>query len=160
MQLITIEQARDHCKADTDEDDLLTLYVNAAEAACARLANRGLYKDGPALETAQGSIGTKMTDAYLAYDQAVAAAEASDDDRVRGFMLATAQAALDAATLACDNAARGIVVTDDIIGAVLLTTDHFYTNRSNVVTGQGAAAVEVPMSAQNIMWQHRWNGPL
>jgi Phage QLRG family, putative DNA packaging. len=171
MKLITLDQARDHVKADGDDDELLTVYCNAAEAACARLANRNLYPATADLNAAVATISATMLAAYAAYDAAVLDADAQDDDRMKVMMLAAAQVALNNATnqvdaivhgLALDVAAdaSGQPVGDDIVLAILMTVGHMYRNRESVVTGQGAAAVEVPMSAQNIMAMHRWIGPL
>jgi hypothetical protein len=164
MKLITIEQARDHVRSDGDDDTLLTTYCNAAEAACARLANRSLFATTADLTTAVVAIPDMMVQAYAAYDAAVIDADAQDDDRIKGMKLGLAQVALDRATLRADADMHGLALDmpdcDDILSAILLTVGHLYRNRENVVSGQGAAAVELPMSAQNIMNNHRWIGPL
>lgn len=164
MKLITLAQARDHCKADGDDDDLITVYADAAEAACARLANRNLYATASELATAIGGVPAAMTTAYATYDADVAIANSQDDTRIQTMMLAQAQVSLDKATNNVDAIIHGLALDtipgDDIVCAVLMTTGHFYRNRENVITGQGAAAIEVPMSAQNIMSNNRWLGPL
>jgi hypothetical protein len=164
MQLITIEQARDHVKAEGDDDDQIMVYGTAAESACARLANRALFATNAALVAALADVPQIMQDAYAAYDAAIEAANASDDDRMRCMLTVQAQAALDKATNKCEGITHGLAVDDpnnqDIIGAVLLTLGHYYRNRESVITGQGAAAVEVPQAAAAIMANHRWIGPL
>lgn len=163
MKLITIEQARDHVKADGDDDELLAVYCNAAEASCERLANRKLFATAADYAAAVAAVPAAMIAAYTAYDTAASTANAQDDDRVKNMMLAQAQYKLDAATNDADATLHGLVVEaelngDDIIGAVLLTTGHFYRNRESVVTGQGAAAVEVPLTTRHIMEEYRWIG--
>lgn len=173
MKLITLEQARTHVNADSgDESDdaLLTTYCNGAEAACARLANRNLYATATELQAAVSGVPAMMEAAYVAYDAAVAVAESQTDARMKAFHMAAAQTALNTATnnadaiingLALDVAAvNGQPVGDDIILAVLMTVGHSYRNRESVVAGQGAAAVEVPLSAQAIMRNNRWIGAL
>lgn len=160
MNLITLAQARLHVKADGDDDDVLTIYCNAAEAACARLANRNLYKDMAALNAALSALPDALSDAWEAHDAAMIAAAGLSDLRQRAFAEDNARASLSAAMATHQNVVNGIVVTDDMIAAVLLTVGHLYRNRENNITGQGAAAVELPMSAQNLMAPHRWIGPL
>lgn len=160
MKLITLDQARDHCKADGDDDGLIAVYADAAESACARIANRNLYADATGLAAAIAAVPTAMATAYTDYDAAVAAANSADDDRIRTMMLANAQIALDRATVEAENVLHGITAEEypDIISAVLMTVGHFYRNRENVVGGQGASAIEVPMSARNVMTELRWPG--
>jgi hypothetical protein len=164
MRLITIEQARDHVRADGDDDELLTTYCDSAETVCAKIANRSLFATAAELAAAVAAIPDQMIQAYAAYDAAVVDANAQDDDRIKGMKLGLAQVALDKATIKADADAHGLtldaVENKDIISAILLTVGHLYRNRENVSAGQGAAAVEVPMTAQNIMEMHRWIGPL
>lgn len=171
MRLITLDQARDHVKADGDDDDLLTTYCNAAEAVCARLANRSLFATTAELAEAQATVGTKMAAAYLAYDAAIAFADGQDDDRVTAMLRAGAQSQLDAATSQCESIIHGLAVdaaapieggtpgNDAIIGAVLFMVAHMYATRPTVITGQGASAIEVPHSTADIMANYRWIGP-
>lgn len=170
MKLITIEQAREHVKADGDDDELLTTYCNAAEAQCAALANRSLFADTVEMSAALATISTRMAAAYTAYDAAIAAAEAADDARVAVMMASAAQTALNAVTTQCEKDAHGLALdaapdaagmpaNDAIIAAVLLAVGHFYSTRTGVITGQGAAAVEVPQGTADIMANYRWIGP-
>ena len=174
MKLITLDQARVHLNADVgDETDdaYLTTCCNAAEAACARLANRSLFATTADMQSAVGGVPAAMTAAYAAYDAAVVVAESQTDERMKTFHMASAQTALNNATnsadaivngLALDAAvdATGTPVGDDIIMAVLLAVGNYYRNRESVVSGQGAAAVEVPQTTQDIMRNNRWIGPL
>lgn len=170
MRLITLEDARMHVKADGDDDELLTLYCNAAEAACARLANRSLFATTADLTNAIATIGTRMAAAYTAYDAAISTAEAADDDRVSAMLKAVAQTQLDTVTQRCESDSHGLALdvaadaaglpgNDAIVAAILLTVGHYYKTRVAVITGQGAAAVEVPQGAADIMANYRWVGP-
>ena len=160
MKLITLAQARDHCHDDGDADALLLQYIDSAEAACAQIANRNLYMTAADQAAAVAAVPTTMSTAYSAYDAAVDIANSADDDRMRSMMLANAKIALDRASITAERTVNGITVEQypDIAIAVLMTVGHFYRNRENVVSGQGAAAIEVPMSAHNIMSNLRWIG--
>lgn len=58
MQLITLEQARAHCRVDgTADDDILTLYGDAAEEAARQLLNRNIYPDQASLDAAADGTG-------------------------------------------------------------------------------------------------------
>ena len=174
MKLITIEQARTHINADSgDETDdaLLTTYCNGAEAACARLANRNLYPSTVDLNAAIATVQASMAAAYAAYDTAIEAANALTDERMKAYVTNMAAVQLTSTTVEQDAILHGLALDaaadadgqparDDIILAILLTVGHSYRNRENVATGQSASAVEVPMTAQHIMAQHRWIGPL
>lgn len=171
MRLITLDEARDHCKADGDDDDLIVLYANAAEAMCARLANRTLFATTDELQAALATVGTRMAAAYAAYDAAVSMAQSSDDDRVVGMLMASAQHQLDVATTTCENDLHGLAVEaapdaaglpghDAIRAAILMLVAHYYFTRPTVLTGQGAAAIEVPQGTADIMANYRWTGPL
>ena len=94
MNLITLDEARDHCKAEGDDDDLLVVYCNAAESLCARLANRSLFVNTAALNAAVATVGTRMAAAYTAYDAAILSADTQDDDRVAVMLKSAAQSQL------------------------------------------------------------------
>jgi len=171
MQLITIDQARDHVKASGDDDELLTLYCNAAEAACARIANRQLYKSTADLTAAVASIPTKLAAAFATFDANIVTYTALTDTRAGVILTMAANRQLAATLDALDGIANGLALdaattptgapaADDIIAAVLLTVGHYYRNRESVVTGTGAAAVEVPHAAESIMLNYRWMGPI
>lgn len=156
MNIITIEQARAHCKTDAQDDEVLTLCANAAERACANLANRGLFVDQAALDTAINGLSATMSAAFTAHANAMeAAASLPEDDRDLAERIAEQR--LRNAQLAAGNAIHGIVADDDIIAAILLTTGHFYRNREEVGT---AKFEQLPMGAERIMRWYRRAGSL
>lgn len=59
MQLVEIEQLRAHCRTESDDDALLTLYADAAEQMVYDVLNRRVYADADALAAAvlDGSAG-------------------------------------------------------------------------------------------------------
>lgn len=52
MELVTIDQVRAHCRAEPEDDTLLTLYAEAAEAQAQDFINRRVFKDIEALALA------------------------------------------------------------------------------------------------------------
>lgn len=170
MRLVTIEDAREHCKADGDDDAMIALYCETAESECARLANRSLFATRAEMAASLATIGTRMAAAYTAYDAAILNADAQGDDRVAGMLKYAAQAQLDSVTTQCEKDAHGLTLesapdtvgvsgAQAIRGAVLMAVAHFYATRPAILTGQGAAAVEVPMGTADIMAKLRWAGP-
>lgn len=156
MNIITIEQAREHCKTDAVDDEMLTIYANAAEAACAQLANRALFVDQAALEAAVAAVSPTMTAAFAAHKTALDAA-ASLDEFNREWAEDEANQTLMAARVRASHIIAGKVADDDIIAAILLTTGHFYRNREENGTTKFD---EVPMGAARIMRWHRRVGTL
>lgn len=63
--------------------------------------------------------------------------------------------ALAAAVLAGTAGDAPMVVTKSIIAAILLIAGHLYRTREDVQTGQGAAAVQIPMGAHSLLWPYR-----
>lgn len=170
MKLITLDQARVHVKSDGDDDELLTVYCNAAESICARLANRNLYAATADLTAAVDGVAATMTAAYETYDAAILVANDATDTRMRDYLTLAAEQALRAATTRADAVLHGLALdaapdlngtpgNDAIISAILLTVGHLYRNREAVISGQGSAAVEVPLTVQDIMSHFRWIGP-
>lgn len=52
MRLITIEQARQHCRADSADDAMLELYGGAAEEAAQEFMNRKVFPDAASMAAA------------------------------------------------------------------------------------------------------------
>jgi len=110
VDLITLEQARQHCRADAGDDDMLAVYADAAEQAAQDFLNRRVFKDADTL-----------ADAVID--------EVAGDDPM--------------------------VVAKPVIAAILLILGHLYRTREDVQTGQGAAAVQIPMGAHSLLWPYR-----
>jgi len=156
MMLVTLDQVRAQCRANDDEDDQITLYANAAEAAAIAFLNRNVYTDADALKAAIDGVPEAMATANAAKQAAY--------DAARGLEDATAcciacEAADYAYGLAVENARRtyaGMVVNDYIRAAVLLIAGHLYRNREEVVIGTSAVgAVQLPVGAYTLLWPYR-----
>lgn len=160
MNLITVDQARAHCKADAADDTMLTIYANAAEKACERAVNRNVYVDADARDAAIAAIPAAMTAAFAAYDAAKIAADALTDARDQDVAYSIACEQLAAAQLDQTRTVNSIIADDDYIAAVLLTLGSLYVTREDEIVGQGATAAKLPNGAAALLWPHRWVGSL
>lgn len=52
MELITLEQARAHCRCDSGDDALLELYGGASEGAVQQFLNRRVFADADSMAAA------------------------------------------------------------------------------------------------------------
>ena len=157
MQFVTIDQARLHCKSDSADDAALTLYVNAAEKAVAKAANRSIYASQGTLDTALAGISAALTAASAAYRAALAAADALAYTEDQDFAADKAQTAWRNAQVNATNAINGIVVDDMIIAAVLLTAGDWYKNRENTTDKE---MHRLPTGAERIMSHYRVIGDM
>lgn len=155
MPLISIEQARAHCKADSADDELLEVYLAAAERSVAAVCNRSLFSTTEERAAAITAASPSVVAAYAAYDTAMENAESVEDERVRNFMEDAALAELNRVIAAADNDIHGIVADSDVIAAVMLTLGHLWANREDVVAGPSMAALPLPNGAYNLAFPHR-----
>lgn len=176
MAIISLDTARQHCKADTRDDSLLSLYIIAAQRRAEMMLNRRIFETAEELEAAIAAVPA-LSDAALtalfdaetaaktAYDAAIAAAEALTDLDARARAIAQAEFNYDVAMRNAraiftagagdrDNSVYGIVATDDIRAAMLLTIGHLFRNREDVVTGQSAQVAELPNAASALLWPY------
>lgn len=178
MYLVTLALLQQHCRTDGDDDELLSLYGNAAESAVMRAANRNFYLTAADMDVAVAGIEDALAVAYAKYDAAIAATKGITDPARRGAAVSRANTILGRATLSQDMILHGLVLDlpvgwqddpdglaslngsgFDVVAAVLLTAAHLYRNRENVVAGQGSAAVQVPQTAADLIAPLRWIGP-
>lgn len=158
MQFVTIEEVRQHCKADSGHDTMLTVYANAAESAAVAFLNRNVYLNDAALIAARATVN--MTTVHSTYEDAIEAADALDSSLDTAHASEAAGITLRAAQLSASFILDGMVIVNDIKSAILLIAGHLFRTRETVITGQSAAASEVPMSAQWLMTPYRKIGPL
>lgn len=154
MRLITTEQAQAQVHSDGVDEAMLDLYEGAAVDAAEAFLNRRIFADESAQSAAAAAVPAALEAADTAYEAALEAADALEGS-ARCAMRDSACATLKAARYAADETLAGIVVTDAIRSAVLLLLGHLYRNREDVITGQGAAAVELPMGAHALLWPYR-----
>lgn len=161
LVLVTPEELRKHVKADSgQETDLLKIYLDAAHEQIQRMANRTIFGTAEELASAVADWPAKMDEAYTQHEASVRAAMAIPDPIRQSGALDTAATVLRLLTDAQIADTNGMVATPDMKSAVLLIAGHLYRTREEVVTGQGAAAIQVPFAAQNIMARYRYAGPL
>lgn len=152
MNLVTIAQVRSHCRAEAEDDTLLTAYADAAEQRAQDFLNRRVFATQVALDAAISGLATKVANAETAHRAALEAAQS-----LEGEARCTARAAADLALsrVMCEarETAVGMVVNPAIVGAVLLIAGHLYRNRESVITG--TIATELPEGAIAMLWPHR-----
>lgn len=160
LQYLTLDEARTHCKADGEDDDLILLYAEAAERDGVVSLNRAVFKTEPELAAAIADLPTVMAAARQERDDALAAADeitdACDRQESRNLALQT----YDNQRFVWSGIRNGIVIDAHLKGAMLMTTAHYYQNKASVVAGQGAAAVQVPLNAEWIYTKRRYMGEL
>lgn len=159
LELITIDEARTHCRADGEDDDILLQYAEDAEQDAVVSLNRAVFKDQAAMDAAIAALPAAMVSARQARDAALEAAAEIEDPEDRCFAENAAQKRYADARRKMIGVSEGVLLDAHIKGAILLTVGHRYQNRSSVVTGQGAAAVQVPDTAAAIYDKRRYMGP-
>lgn len=160
MKIVTIEQVRDHARADGDDDPQLELYATAAERMFERLAHRAIFVDSTQMAAAQANVEATVAAAWDAYELSHAAVMSLPAGERRDDMLARARASLRRVLDEQEAITHGMVASEDVQVAICILAAHLYRNREEVVAGQGAAAVQVPMAAERVAYMYRWVGPL
>lgn len=156
MIFVTLDDLRLHCRADGDDDAVLTKYGNAAEATAQMRANRKFYVDGTARTAALNGMPAAVSAAWATYDAAIAAADAMSDERAACFARESATSALNETLNAQDAIMHGIIITDDLKQAIYLIAADWYRNREETITGPGAQAVQIPTGAEAIIARYHW----
>lgn len=160
LELVTIDQARLHCKADGEDDDILQLYVEGAQIDAVVSLNRAVFASQADLEAAIAAIPAAMVSARTERDAALELAANLPDPCDSYEAQQLARDIYHQQRIKWYQTRNGIVIDDHIRGAILMTVAHSYSNRGNVVAGQGAAAVMVPQSAAWIYEKRRYMGEL
>jgi len=148
MKFVTLEQAQQYIKTDGDDDDTLTLCVDAAEAACVTYCNRSIFADEAERDAALAATPADAQAARTQYDAALAAAEEMEPGIERDESILLANTIYDSQRAEISSVRRGKIAQDDFKAAVLRTAGSFYANREDVVAGQGATAAELPMNSK------------
>jgi hypothetical protein len=156
MNVISIDVAIQHLRADDDDPAFIQGLLDAAEGAAADYMNRNFYADQEQLDAARASVLDLRLNARAAYTAAMETAglvqdvdssTAAANDAERAFKEAFSQATA---------IARGIVLNRTIQAACLLILGHLYTNREDVITSYGAAsAAEIPMGSRYLLNPYR-----
>lgn len=152
MKLVTIQEVRDHCRAEPEDDALLTIYADAAEQAAEDFLNRRIFPRQTDLDTAIAGLPTAVAAAETAYGTARDAARGLSGE-ARCVAMQAAEATWKRAVTQARETAIGIVVNPAIKDAVLLIAGHLYRNRESVITG--TIATEIPEGPRTMLWPHR-----
>lgn len=148
--LIDLATAKAHVTADGDADEeLITLYLGAAEGAVVDYARRNIYADQESLDTAVDAVADALAAAKTTYDAAILAADEIEDDDLQEMAVLAADETYAKAKQSARMTYQGIVVNDQIKAAILLTLGSLYANRENEVIG--ASVASLPTCSQYLM---------
>lgn len=106
------------------------------------------------LVTTEQALAHVRADADEDIDIYLEAAEQKSLDFLGRNVYATPEA-MEAAVMAGMGGTAPMVVNASIKAAILLTFGHLYRNREAVLTGTSAAAVKIPLGAEEFLWPHR-----
>lgn len=148
--IVTVDEARQHCRAE-DGDTVLPYLLAGIDSAEAFL-NRRVFETQDALDMAIEAIPAELAAADDAYEDAVAAAEELEG-YAREAALCAARDARTNARLFADRTYDGIVVNSSIKAAVLLTTGKLFLLREDAITGDNVTPL--PGGSQSLLWPYR-----
>lgn len=158
MKILSLENLRVHARADGEDDDLLEIYGTAAEQDAEMATNRAIFADEADMLRRQSAIPTLLAAARAARDAAIAAAGELEDEVLAQDEIALALRRYETVREEAHRIFNGIIATENLKVAMMGVAVNSYINRSNVVSGAGAAAVEVPYTARMIYERHRYMG--
>lgn len=153
MSAIAIAVAMNHLRADDDAQDMVQIYLDAAENAASQFMNRGIYADQQMLGQAVDAAVFALSEAGEARTAALAAAEAIEDCDARELQVGFIEASYAEAKANCAMAIRGIVLNPSITAACLLKLGHLYEHHEDVVLSQ--APMALPMGSQHLLQPFR-----
>lgn len=157
--MVSLDDARAHCKADGDDDGLLQKYLDAANRVVSDFCNRAFFPDEEALSAAQALTTTATRVAYDAYYDALEDAEDAEDAEEDGTEAALstghslrtkAKTRLDHTLARIARIDMGQVVTPAVDSAVLMITGKLYEARADYM--------EVPRGAREMLQPYVWIG--
>lgn len=129
MKIVTIAEALEQCRADAEDTTLVTLYADAAEAACEKFCNRAFFATAGAKSSAVDSVPSNLAAANTEYKASLASADANPDEYQREVLIAAAEAKFHEKSDAEYRNLHGLVADAAVKAAILLTTASFYANR-------------------------------
>ena len=146
MPFITLAQAQQHLRTDSDEADLL-LKIAAAERAAIEYLQCNVYADQSALDTAIAAVPNNLLTAKATYDVAYAAAINIDDLTLSLMEEAHAMSVYMRAVYSATRTRQGVVINELIQAAMLLMLGRLYEVRED--------DAELPRAAQDLLASFR-----
>ena len=152
---ITPTMIDQHLKRDgeTVDAELVEEYFRNAVSTCEAFCNRKFYNDA---SEQRADFDQALLDYGSAHEDWVAARDNVTDYDLIGIYndrLVSARADM-------LHRCNGKVVDGNMRAAILLVLGHYYENRANNETGQGAVAIELPTNARRILEPYLWIGNL
>ena len=136
MAIVTVAQARSHCRLDSDyPDEQLLPYIDGAEAAAQDYLNRAVFADVSELEAARTAAPQAIADASAAYAAALVEAGDFADTLARQAAVNVAKQRLADAQLGATRVTFGMVATPSVVAAILLTIGRLFESRSDIIVG-------------------------
>lgn len=153
MSIITLTTAKAHLRVEEDyPDDQVQGKLDAAESMAAQFLNRRIFADAEALQTAIAAVPADLTAAGTAYQSALEAADAIEDDVAKCAAQHYAnQAYRDAQTAAFETYA-GVVINPQIETAMLLSLGNLFENRQDVQQG---TVQQLPIGSIQLLFPFR-----
>ena len=142
MPFITLTQAQQHLRSDSDEADLL-LKIAAAERAAIEYLQCNVYADQPALDAAIAAVPATLSAVKAAYTVADAAADALTDYDMALDGKAHAMSLYMRAVYSATRTRQGVVINELILAAMLLILGRLFEVRED--------DAEVPRAAQDLL---------
>jgi hypothetical protein len=150
MGLITIEQARAHCRVDPDYPaEQIQPYMDGAESDASAYLNRDLFPTKDSFDAALDALPAKAAAASAAYAAAVEAATEILDIDGRRRAMEVASLRRDTAQDEVAGTMAGMVANASVISAILLTVGSRFANREGTVVG--AQVAELPLGVKEIL---------
>ena len=152
---ITPEMIDQHLRRDgeTVDNELVDEYFRNAVSTCEAYCNRKFYHGE---DHRRADFDQALLDYGFAHEEYVEARDATTDYDVLGVLsdrLISARADM-------KHRCNGKVVDGTMRAAILLTLGHFYDNRADNETGQGANAIQLPTGARPILEPYVWIGDI
>lgn len=152
--IISMQVAKEHLRVTNDDEDVtIQIYLDAAERSAAQYLNRTIYANAAALAAGSSAAPAALTAAVAAYDAAIEAADLIEDKNHKRVLKDVAEANYRHAQANFVRAVRGIVITETITAAILLTLGHLFENREENVVGGSVSAL--PMGVQALLMPDR-----
>lgn len=154
MAILTIEQARSHCRVEPDYPaDQLEVYMHAAESYVVAHLNRAVFQDESSLQDALEALPLNVGAAYDTYKVSLESAESIENEGQKQAVIRMAKARYRLSEINSERTMNGIVANKTIVAAMLLVLGNLFQNREADVVG--ASVMELPTGVQRMLASFR-----